>query len=110
MASTLGDFDQAMKLVVGRARFNLKFYFNFFHVAFFVGLHMHPRSPEIDFAHARSDSERHQQASAERAEERRDGIRRGGVVTRQLPSEVTVLDLDVKRIAGSVDSNVAMGR
>jgi hypothetical protein len=79
-------------------------------VAFFVGLRMHRRSPEIDFAHARSDSERHEQASAERAEERRDGIRRGVVVTRQLPSELTVLDLDRKRIADGVDGDLAMGR
>ena len=60
MASALGDFDQPMELVVGRARFNLKFYFNFFHVAFFVGLRMNRRSAEINFTHARSDSERHQ--------------------------------------------------
>ena len=94
MASTLGDFDEPMKLVVGRVGFNLKFHFNFLHVSFFVGLRMNRRSPEIDFTHARSDSERHQQASTERAEERRDRIRRGGGVTRQPPSEVAVLYLD----------------
>ena len=110
MASTLGDFDQPLKLVVGRGGFNLKFHFNFLHVAFFVGLRMNRRSPEIDFAHARSDSERHQQASTERAEKRRDGIRRGVVVTRQAPSKAAVLDLDLKRIADGVDGDVAMDR
>lgn len=110
MASTLGDFDQPMKLAVRRARLNLKFHFNFLHVPFFVGLRTNRRSPEIHFAHARSDSERHQQASTERAEEGRNGIRRGVVVTRHLPSEVTVFNLDRQRIADGVDGDVAMGR
>ena len=37
MASALRDFDQSMKLIVAGAGFNLKFYFNFFHMPFFVG-------------------------------------------------------------------------
>ena len=52
MASALGDFDQSMQLIVTRAGFNLKFYFNFFQVPFFVGRRMHRRPPDLDFAHA----------------------------------------------------------
>ena len=69
MASALRDFDQSAKLFVVRTGFNLKFYFNFLYMPFFIGPRTYRRSPKLDFAHARSDSERHQQASAERAEE-----------------------------------------
>jgi len=57
MASTLGDFDQSMKLIVAGARFNLKFYFNFFDMPFFIGPRTYQHSAKLDFAHARSHSE-----------------------------------------------------
>ena len=81
VASALGDFDQSMKLIVAGARFNLKFYFNFLDMPFFIGPRTYRHSAKLDFAHARSHSKRHQQASTERTEERRNRIRRRLIVT-----------------------------
>ena len=81
MASALGDFDQSMKLLVIRVGFNLKFYFNFPQMPFFIGPHMNRRPAELDFAHARGHSQRHQQASAQRAEERRHRIERRRILS-----------------------------
>ena len=110
MTSALGDFDQSMQLLVIGAGFNLKFYFNFFQVSFFVGARMHPRPPQLHFAHARSHSERYQQASAQRTKERRNGIGRRTIFSRQPPSQRTVLHLSVQRIAHRIDDDLAMMR
>ena len=110
MASALGDFDQSMKLIVTGARFNLKFYFNFFQMPFFVGRRVNRRPPDLDFAHARSDSERHQQASAKRAQKRRHRIRRRRIFSRQPPSQRAVFDFGVERIADRIDDDLAMMR
>ena len=110
MASALRDFDQSMKLLVVRAGFNLKFYFNFVDMTFFVGSRTYRRSAKLDFAHARSHLERHQQASAERAEERRYRIRRSAIFARQPPSQLAVLHFGVERIADGIDDDVATVR
>jgi hypothetical protein len=110
MASALGNFDQSMKLFVVGAGFNLKFYFNFLHMPFFVGASMHRRSAEMDFAHARSDSERHQQTSTKRAKERRHRIGRSRIFARQPPPQRIVLHLGAERIARRIDDDVAMMR
>jgi hypothetical protein len=110
MASPLGNFDQSMKLLVVGVGFNLKFYFNFRDMPFFVGPRMNRRPSKLDFAHARSDSERHQQTSAQCAEERRHRIGRGGIFSRQPPSQLAVLHLGVERIAHRIDDDVAMAR
>src|ERR1700685_3834853 len=110
MASALGGFDQSMKLIVAGAGFNLKFYFNFLDVAFFIGAGMHRRSAEINFAHARSDPERHQQTSTERANERRHRIGRRAIFTRQPPSQRAILHVGVERISRGLDRDVAMMR
>jgi len=57
VASALGDFDQSTKLIFIRAGLNLKFYFNFLQMSFFIGPRMNGRPPQLDFAHARSDPE-----------------------------------------------------
>ena len=110
MASALRDFDQSMKLIVVGAGFNLKFYFNFFDMPFFIGPRTYRRSAKLDFTHARSHSERHQQTSTERAEERRHWIRCSAIFARQPPSQLAVLHFGVERIADGIDRDVAMVR
>ena len=110
MASALCDFDQSMHLLVIGTGFNLKFYFNFFQMPFFVGARMHRRPPQLHFAHARSHSKRHQQASAERTQKRRNRIGRRIILSRQPPSQHAVLHLSVQRISHSIDDNLAKMR
>ena len=110
MASALRDFDQSMKLFVVRTGINLKFYFNFLDMPFFIGPRTYRHSAKLDFAHARSHSERHQQASAERTEERRHRIRRPAIVARQPPSQRAVLHFGVERIVDCIDDDVATVR
>ena len=90
MTPSLGDFDQSTKLLVVRAGFNLKFYFNFLQMPFFIGSRMNRRSSERYFPHACRNSERHQDASAQRAEERRYRIGRRRILTGQPPSKRAV--------------------
>ena len=108
MASALGDFDQSMKLIVSGIGFNLKLYFNFFHMPLFVSLRMYRRSTQLDFANARGHSKRHQQTSTERAQERRNRIRRGRIFSRQPPSQRSVFHFGVQRFADRFDRDVAM--
>jgi hypothetical protein len=110
MASTLGDFDQSMKLIVAGVRLNLKFYFNFLQMSFFIARRMNRRPPKLNFAHARSNSQRHQQTSAQRAQKRRHRIRCGRIVSRQMPSQRPILHFGVERFADRFDRNVAMVR
>ena len=46
MTAALGDFDQPMQLVVFEVGLNLKFYFNFFDVPFFIGSCAYRRFPD----------------------------------------------------------------
>ena len=110
MASALGDFDQSTKLLIVGAGFNLKFYFNFLQMPFFVGPRMHRRSAKLDFAHARSHSERHEQTSTKRTEERRHRIRRRRIFSRQPPSQPAVLHFGVERIANGINRDLATMR
>ena len=98
MASALGNFDQPLQLLGVDARFNLKFYINCFDVPFFIRVRAYRRAPERDFARPRRHPQRHQQAPAERAQERRHRIGRDIVLGGKRPSERSVLDRGLQRI------------
>src|SRR5215472_6755973 len=110
VASALGHFDQALKLFVVGVRFNLKFYFNFSDVPFLVRPRMHRRPSNVDLAYLRGDSQRHQQASAKRAEERRHRIRPRRIVARQPPTQRAVPRFGPHRIACRLDDHVTVMR